>query len=258
MTISANESIVISDRSGVTLRAFSQDVGQVTISAPTGSLTIDNGFVSTSTTEAGRAGDIAVNVQALALTRGGQITSSSEAFASGSGGSIIINADSLSISGSSPLGIPVTPFSNDPRSGVFSTTAGLGAGGNIAVQARSSVLENGGIISATSSGTAATIGGTPGNAGNISIAGDTVHMDNGTITVATLGEGNAGNVSLNIGSLTQTGGARIESSTAGAGQGGNVTLAASGSVSISGVETACSARPRAQVMRERSLSPHRP
>ena len=62
-------------------------------------------------------------------------------------------------------------------------------------------------------------------------------MDNGTITVATLGEGNAGNVLLNVASLTQTGGARIESSTAGAGQGGNVAVAASGSVSISGVET---------------------
>ena len=237
VTISASESIVISDRSGVTLRAFSQDVGQVSISAPTGSLTIDNGFISTSTTEAGRAGDIAVNVRTLALTQGGQITSSSEAFASGAGGSVTINADSVSVSGSSPSGIPVTPFTNDPRSGIYSTTAGTGPGGNIDVQAGNVTLANGGIISANSSGTVATIGGTPGNAGNISIVGDTLYMDNGAVTVTTLGEGNAGNVLLNVGNLTQTAGARVESSTSGAGQGGSVTVAASGSVSISGLET---------------------
>ena len=199
VTISANESIVISEGSGVTLRAFSQDVGQLSISAPTGSLTIDNGFVSTSTTEAGRAGDISVNVRELALMRGGQITSSSEAFASGGGGNVTISADSASISGSSPSGMSSNPFSTDPRSGVFTTTAGTGPGGTIAVAAPALTMS-----------------------------------DNGTISAATSGSGNAGNISLNVGNLTQTGGARVDSSTTSEGQGGNLTVTATESMSISG------------------------
>ena len=50
--------------------------------------------------------------------------------------------------------------------------------------------------------------------------------DNGTISAATSGSGNAGNISLNVGNLTQTGGARVDSSTTSEGQGGNLTVTA--------------------------------
>jgi large exoprotein involved in heme utilization and adhesion len=61
--------------------------------------------------------------------------------------------------------------------------------------------------------------------------------ESGTISVATEGSGNAGNIALNVSNLTQTGGARVDSSTSGEGQGGSVTVAASGSVAISGQGT---------------------
>ena len=94
-------------------------------------------------------------------------------------------------------------FTGDPRSGIFSAAAALGTGpgGNISINAGQLHITNGGIISAQSSATEAVLGEgiKPGNAGNINvIVGDTLHMDNGTITVATLGDGNAGNVLLNV------------------------------------------------------------
>jgi filamentous hemagglutinin family protein len=228
VAISAGDSIVISDRSGISLRAFSQDVGEVTISAPTGSLTIDNGFISTSTTEAGRAGNIAVDARTVTLTRGGQITSSSEAFASGAGGSVTINTASLSVSGRSPNDIPVTPFNNDSHSGIFSTTAGVGSGGNIEIQAENIALKNGGIISSSSFGKEADLGSQPGTAGNIKITiGDTLLMDGGTITTAAA-EAAGGDINItHTGSLINMINSQITTSVnGGLGGGGNITIGA--------------------------------
>ena len=61
--------------------------------------------------------------------------------------------------------------------------------------------------------------------------------DGGTISVATSGAGNAGNIALNVTNFTQTGGARVDSSTTGGGLGGDVTVTAANSASISGSGT---------------------
>jgi filamentous hemagglutinin family protein len=220
VAISATESIVISDGSGVTLRAFSQDVGQLTVSGPTASLTIDNGFLSTSTSEAGRAGDIAVNVRTLDLTRGGQITSSSPAFASGAGGNVTIDAESISISGSSPSGAPSSPFSTDPRSGIFSTAAGTGPGGTIDIQSAQLLITDGGVVSANSTGSASA------TAGDINIIfSDTLRMENGSITTEAL-VADGGNISItSTGSLLHMTNSQITTSVqSGSGQGGNITI----------------------------------
>jgi large exoprotein involved in heme utilization and adhesion len=59
----------------------------------------------------------------------------------------------------------------------------------------------------------------------------------GRISVATEGAGNAGNIALNVGNLTQTTGSTIDSSTSGAGQGGDLTVTAANSASMSGTGT---------------------
>jgi hypothetical protein len=61
--------------------------------------------------------------------------------------------------------------------------------------------------------------------------------ESGTISVATTGAGNAGNVSLNVSNFNLTGGAQIVSSTSGSGQGGSVSANAKNSASISGQGT---------------------
>ena len=59
-------------------------------------------------------------------------------------------------------------------------------------------------------------------------------MDDGVIQALTLGRGSAGEIRINVGSLTLTGGAAISTSTTGAGQGGNVIVTAADLLSISG------------------------
>ena len=207
VTVTARDSIVISNGSGISSQSFLSNVGQVVISAPTASLTIDNGFISTGTLETGNAGDISVNVQSLTLTGGGQIASSNIFQATGSGGDVTINANSVSISGTSPTGVSVLPspfgdFVNNPHSGIFSA--------------------------AFSESPLAGPGGT------ITVSTPTLTMsDGGTISVATVGGGGAGNIALNVGDFTLASSARIDSSTTAAGAGGNLNVAAA-TVNIGG------------------------
>ena len=197
--IIATDAIVLSNGGGILSAAISQ-IGSVTIHAPT--LVIDNGFLSTSTVGTAQAGNILLDVGTLTLKLGGQVTSSSDLFATGDGGNLTVTANSVSISGTAPGGVPSSPFSSDPSSGIFSTTAGTG------------------------------------NAGQITVSTPTLTMaDGGKISVATSGTGNAGNVFLNVSNSTLTSGARVDSSTTSEGQGGNVTLSAAESISISGQGT---------------------
>ncbi len=228
VTVAARESIVISDtrqfvplerRSGISSQAFSRDAGSVKVSAPT--VTMDNGFISTSTQGAGNAGNISLNARNVSLTRGSRINSSSELSATtGNGGNVTVNgitgegskADSVSISGGS---------------GLFSTAEGIGHGGSITIDARQVQLNNG-TISANSSGTKTATAGTVAiNANALTI------NDGGKISVATSGAGSAGNIELKVNNLSLAGRARIDSGTTGDGRGGNVTLTAD-SVNIAG------------------------
>ncbi|HEY7554473.1 MAG TPA: filamentous hemagglutinin N-terminal domain-containing protein, partial [Candidatus Binatia bacterium] len=200
VTVTARDSIVISNGSGISSQSFLSNVGQVAISAPTASLTIDNGFISTGTLETGNAGDISIDVQSLTLTGGGQIASSNVFQATGSGGDVTINANSVSISGTSPTGVSVLPspfgdFVNNPNSGIFS-----------AAFSESPLAGPGGTITVSTPTLTMTAGG--------------------TISVATVGGGDAGNVALNVGDLTLASSARIDSSTTAAGAGGNLNIAA--------------------------------
>ena len=198
LKVTATDSIIVSNKGGISSQAFSQNVGQATISAP--SLLIDSGFISTSTIGDGNAGPISMNVGTLTLANGGQVASNSALSASGTGGNVTVTATGpVSISGSSPSGVPVTPFITDASSGIFSTASGTG------------------------------------NAGQIILSTPTLTMaDGGKISVATSGAGSAGSVSLNADTLSLTGGAQVVSSTDGAGQGGSVMVNAANSISISG------------------------
>jgi filamentous hemagglutinin family protein len=212
ITVNAADSIVISGTSGITIQTFSENAATVSISAPT--LTIDRGFVSTSTVGGGNAGPVNVGtpdrpVGTLTLVNGGQITSSSEGTSPGDGGNLTVYATGpVTIAGRSPNGQPVSPFSRDASSGLFS------------VASRNTNTAN------------------PGNAGQISVTTPTLTISDGAkISVATPGLGSGGNVVLNVGDLTLAGGARLDSSTEGAGQGGTLAVTAANSVSLSGSGT---------------------
>ncbi len=196
-TITATDSITISDRGKILSQAFEKKVGDLAISAPT--LVMDTGLIQASTIQAGDAGNISVNVGTLTLSNGAQIVTNSAASASGRGGDLAVTADSVSISGQSPNGVPVSVLSgNNSSSGLFSTAEGIG------------------------------------NAGTIVVTTPTLTMgDGGTISVATSGAGNAGDIALNVNNITMTGAARVDSGTTGSGKGGTVTVNAAGVAAIS-------------------------
>jgi filamentous hemagglutinin family protein len=219
--ITAGGPIEISAGGGISSQAFSQDVGQVTLSAP--SLVIDNGFITSSTLEAGRAGDVRLNVGTLTLAHGGQVVSSSQLDSPGKGGNIIVTAsEGVSISGQAPGGVAVTPFVTDPSSGLFATASeritpdALG-GGEIRLSSPALAMSQGGRISVATPGA--------GPAGDVVInVGQMTLTDGARIDSGTAGVGRAGDILVNVGQMMLTGGARIDSGTAGAGRGGTIDV----------------------------------
>ncbi len=212
VTVNARESIIISNGSSISNQAFSQDVSQVVISAP--SLIMDNGFIRASTIGAGRAGDISVDVGKLTLTGGAQVVSSVEGNASGRGGNLTVKAtDSVSISGRSNSGL---------ASGLFSTSSKTGTGnaGKITVSGPTLTLSDGGKISVATEGR--------GRAGEIALNVNRLSLMGGArIESGTTGAGQGGTVTVNAtDSISISGGAGLFSNAEGSGRGGNIDLRA--------------------------------
>ena len=180
-----------------------------------------SGLFSTASST-GNAGQITVSAPALApvptltMADGGKISVATSG--AGSAGSILLNANNLSLTGGAQ---------------VVSSTTGAGQGGSVTVTAPGS-------LSVSGSGTAASglfsTAESTGNAGQITVTTPALTMSNGgTISVATSNIGNAGSISLNVSEFTQTGGgSQVESSTSGAGAGGTLAVTAGELVSISG------------------------
>jgi filamentous hemagglutinin family protein len=179
--------------------------GRVVIVTP--SLRMDEGLILANST--GRGGDIEVRVGRLTLTEGAQIGSNSVA---GQGGDLLLTAtESATIAGQSHTAeLPAGASSRDGRapSGVFSQTIGLGNGGRVSITTpRLSMAE-----------------------------GSRVAVDTGS-------DGRAGDIHLQVGTLSIASGAQITSSSGftqllllhvGTGPGGNITIAAEDVVSIAG------------------------
>ena len=190
--------------------------------------------LSSETFRAGQGGNLNIFAETVQLIDGGQIRSGStiqpvppaprREIPSGSGGIITIQgfsgpAASLLIDGSS--------------SGIFTTAEGTGAGGNINISARTLMIQNGGTISAETSGTAASaIGGTIG----INTTNHVTLTSGGSITASSIvkpetpnsGIANAGNIALNAGQqLEVTTGSSITTTTQSPqANGGNIDIRA--------------------------------
>ena len=204
---------------------FKPDGITVTLS---GKLTMEGSFIVTSafnpTTKA-PAGDITLTAKDIVATQGSII--SSETFAAGAGGQLKAFADTLQLkdgsqikSGSSfappfgqlPQGITPTGPGGDitiqtlgpagsvlidgEGSGIFADTEGTGAGGAINLNAKSLTIQNGGTISASTTGTDSRAVG-----GSIAVhATDHVILTNGaSVSASSTGPGDAGNILINAG-----------------------------------------------------------
>ncbi|HEY9729884.1 MAG TPA: filamentous hemagglutinin N-terminal domain-containing protein [Chroococcales cyanobacterium] len=169
-----------------------------------------------------KAGDIVINAtQEVTQSGGSFIANSVQPKAVGQAGNVTINADTVSMDGESSN--PDSPYS-----GAYSRLeeGAVGQGGSIEIGARSLSLTNGAVITTSIDGT--------GNAGSVIINAETVSFDGqGSLnptgafsTVKENGIGQAGSVNVTARSLTLTQGAALISSTLGQGNAGNVTIKA--------------------------------
>ncbi len=210
---------------------------------------LPDSLIVTSSLSRAPSGDINITAKDIIVTQGSIINSA--AFASGPGGHLKIVADTLQVMdggqlssgstrapnrGSLPQNINPTGAGGDitiqilgstgsvvidgARSGIFATTEGTGAGGTIDLSARSLTIQNGGTISASSTGS--------GNAGNILIdAGQQLELlDRSSITTTTQSaKANGGNIDIQAIERVRLVNSTISTSVKGdEGSGGNIFI----------------------------------
>ncbi|MEH2002267.1 MAG: filamentous hemagglutinin N-terminal domain-containing protein [Nostoc sp.] len=241
-----------------------------------GNITIDSGSFSlqdraqltASTSGQGNAGNVTVRARdAVSLADNAGIFSTVESGGIGKGGNIDINAATLSLidgttlqtltrgaSATQPAGrgdagnvnvnvtgiVGIAGKKNDLVSGIFSRveTGTVGNGGNITIDSGSFSLQNGAQL------TASTLG--QGNAGNVTVrAQDAVSLAGNAgilTTVESGGVGKGGNIDINAATLSLIDGAQLQTATrkayntqpAGRGNAGNVNVNVTGIVDIAG------------------------
>ncbi|MDY6939526.1 MAG: S-layer family protein [Cyanobacteriota bacterium] len=194
-----------------------------------------SGF-SARTFGSGNGGSLRVDTARLTLAEGGQISTSTES-SSGNGGFIQINAsESVEILGAG----------QKRRSGLFANVnfsdvnePTTGDGGRIEVNTDRLVIRDGAFISATVARF------NPGQGGSITVnapesievSGTKPNGEPSLIIAETLGNGPAGDITLNTGRLILREGGQVSASTLGVGSGGTLRVNATESVEIVGTAT---------------------
>ena len=140
----------------------------------------------------GDAGNLIIETETLRVADGGEILANTRG--DGNAGTIKIKAQSVELSGTSPIdGLP---------SGLFAQVnpGAIGSGGNVIIETGVLKIFDGAVVSASTSG--------DGDAGSIEITGNTFEASNGSKLITTTnGKSKAGNITLNIkDNLTLTGG----------------------------------------------------
>jgi len=155
------------------------------------------------------------NLQVNAFTRLGQLTLSQHAFlnVSGtSGGTVLIRSGRLLVDQSSI------------RADTLGNANGARKGIDIAVA--EDIRHTQGAITAASRGA--------GDAGDVTVTARSLHADGALIGAATFGDGRAGAVTVEVGTLTLANGAQIDSSSFGPGHGGTVRVTATETLTLTG------------------------
>jgi filamentous hemagglutinin family protein len=195
-----------------------------------GRLILDNAFIGASTGDIDGGGiDMRVTAD---LTMRNLSRLQAGTFGAGRGGDITVEAGRLMLTEGAEID---------------NSTSGPGPGGNLSVIATDSLTISGrqrGFFAVSVSSLVTNALG-DGDAGRLRISTPTLTMDDSVIQALTLGNGRAGNIQLEVGSVTLTGGAQISSSSGatdlstgklavGRGQGGEVRITAREGMTIAG------------------------
>ncbi|MBD1867455.1 S-layer family protein, partial [Cyanobacteria bacterium FACHB-471] len=182
---------------------------------------------SANTPVVGAGGNIEITTNSLLLTNAGQVAAIT--FAQGNAGSVIIHArDRVSLDGTIPTD-PNAPSAIVSIVGDFEENeAAVGDSGNIEITTRSLSLTNGAQLLTTVFG--------QGNAGDVILnVRDRITLNGSSIlsNVSPGATGNGGDIRINTGSFSLNG-AQLITSTLGQGDAGNVTIRARDRVSLEG------------------------
>ena len=182
--------------------------------------------LSTQTFGSGRGGTLEIKTPRLIIRDGGQI-SASTTFSVGNGGTVIINASEVEVSGTGGMG------NNEFPSGLFAQSKDQGTtgdGGNLRINTEHLVIRDRATVSV------AAIDGSLGQAGTLDITASSIVLDNKGELRATTASGDGGDINLeDVDVLFLNRNSQI-SATAGTamapGDGGNITIDAGSIVAI--------------------------
>ena len=217
------------------------DAGPVTVSA--GSLKLQaGGTINSNSSGVGMGGDVTINVAASAMISGedsqhnnsgifssahgledtagsaGVVTVNAEALTLSSGGTIASSTSGPGRGGSVTVAVANTCEIDGIGTGVFSTAQGTGDAGVASIQAGRLLLDHGGTIAAQSSA--------GGRGGDVEVNAGTVRLTDGaSINARSTGAGDAGRVAVTVSDAITMRQASITASAAQA-FGGSITLAA--------------------------------
>ncbi|MCC0177214.1 filamentous hemagglutinin N-terminal domain-containing protein [Waterburya agarophytonicola K14] len=193
----------------------------------------ENGFASgilnnVAASGIGNAGNIDVTTANLNLVDGGTILSN--VLGQGNGGQIAINAsNAVNVSGFTVFNEQITRLSEISNS---TANGSIGDAGNIEIRAASLSLSNQTELDNSIFG--------EGNAGNIvlNISGNTELTDSNIFSqVGAGGEGDGGTITLNTTNLSLLEGSQISAGVFGTGDGGSVTINASDTITFQGIDS---------------------
>ena len=184
-------------------------------------------LLDSGTSGAGTGGGLFVSTKQLRLRDGAQVISAT--FSSGSASTVSVNASELvELIGASADGL----FS----SGLFSSSAveATGDAGNLTINTGQLVIRDGAKVSSETYREGRGGDLTINASRSVELTGTTADGVSGGLFTATLGTGNAGNLTINTGQLIVRDGSQAVSGTAGQGRGGNLSVNASQSVELVG------------------------
>ncbi|MEH2247775.1 two-partner secretion domain-containing protein [Nostoc sp.] len=282
VTISATDAVSLKGSStGIGSQVFKQAVGKGgSINITTGTLSASGGATLAANT-LGQGDGGSINITTDTMSASGGATLAANTLGRGAAGNVTINAtDTVSLEGSSTaissqvfeqavgkggsINITTGTLSASGGATLVANTLGQGDAGNVTISATDAVslegsstgigsqvfehaVGKGGSINITTGTLSASGGATlvantlgQGDAGNVTIsATDAVFLEGSSTGIGSQvladGVGNGGNIKITTGSLAVTNGARLIASTYGQGNGGNVDIHARDMVSFDGV-----------------------
>lgn len=194
---------LIQDNAAITAETVSPgrgDAGRIQIDAT--NFRMGGGRLITNSLSAGAGGTVNVQADTIRIDNGGQIKS-----------------DSLSIGEGGDINLIARESYTQIDAGIDAVTRDRGAGGLISIQAPEITIGRAAVINISA------LSGT-GDAGELTIAGTTLTLDNSTIATSTFTTGDAGIVTLSADTIATTN-ANIQGETRGAGEGADIALTAS-------------------------------